>query len=85
MATNQQLSTIEYLATYQFCTVNELFTILSYAPQLRRLKLGNSVDIDTNIHIILPITLLHLTDISLLMSDVKFDKFEILIRKIDAK
>ncbi|CAF1077929.1 unnamed protein product [Rotaria sp. Silwood1] len=85
MANNRQLSTIEYFVTYQFCTFNELVTILSYTPQLRCLKLFNSIDIDTNIQTILPITLSNLTDISIPMNDVKFDEFEILIRKIDAK
>ncbi|CAF4840294.1 unnamed protein product, partial [Rotaria magnacalcarata] len=39
MATSQQLSTIEYLATYQYCAFNELLTILSYTPQICHLKL----------------------------------------------
>ncbi|CAF5123401.1 unnamed protein product, partial [Rotaria sp. Silwood1] len=43
------------------------------------------INIDTNIQTILPITLSNLTDISIPMSDVKFDEFEIFIRKIDAK
>ncbi|CAF3684731.1 unnamed protein product [Rotaria sp. Silwood1] len=85
MANNQQLSTIEYFVTYQFFTFNEFFTILSYIPQIRCLKLFNSIHIDTNIQTILPITLLNLTDISIPMNDVKFDEFEIFIRKIDAK
>jgi hypothetical protein len=81
MATNKQLSPIEYFSIYQ-STFNELWTILSYTPQLRRLNLLNSID--TNIQTILPITLSNLTDISVPMDSVRFDEFEILIRKINA-
>ncbi|CAF4048302.1 unnamed protein product [Rotaria magnacalcarata] len=84
MATSQQLSTIEYLATYQYCAFNELLTILSYTPQICHLKLGNSVGIHKDIQT-LPITLLNLTDISIPVDHVICDEFEILIRKIDAK
>ncbi|CAF5072019.1 unnamed protein product, partial [Rotaria sp. Silwood1] len=75
----------EYFITYQFCIFNELSTILSFIPQLRCLKLFNSIGIDTNIQTMLRITLSNLTDISIPMNDVKFDEFETLIRKIDAK
>ncbi|CAF1502734.1 unnamed protein product [Rotaria sordida] len=85
MAINQQLSTIEHLVTYQYCSVNELFIILSYIPQIRCLKIGNNLDIDTSIQTILPITLSNLVDISITMDDAKFDEFELFIRKIHAK
>jgi hypothetical protein len=82
---NKQLSTIEYLAMYHSCTFNELFTILAYTPQLRRLNLLDRIEIGTNIQTLLPITLSNLTDISMAMNHVKFDEFKILIRKINAK
>jgi hypothetical protein len=85
MSTNKQLSPIEYLLIVHSCTFDELFTILSYTPQLRRLNLLNSINIDTNIQTILPITLSNLTDISIPMDNVTFDEFEILIRKINVK
>jgi hypothetical protein len=85
MATNKQLSPIEYLLIFHSCTFDELFTILSYTPQLRRLNLVNSINIDTNVQTILPITLSNLTDISISMDNVTFDEFEILIRKINVK
>jgi len=85
MPTNKQLSTIEYLAIYHSCTFNELFTILPYTPQLRRLNLLDRIEIGTSIRTLLPITLSNLTDISMDMDHVKFDEFKILIRKINAK
>ncbi|CAF4485433.1 unnamed protein product [Rotaria sp. Silwood2] len=85
MVTNQRLSTIEYLAIDHCWTYNELISIMSYTPQLRRLYLFNAFDFHRNIQTILPITLSKLTDISIPMNYLKFYEFEIIIRKIDAK
>ncbi|CAF3077626.1 unnamed protein product [Rotaria sp. Silwood2] len=85
MVTNQRLSTIEYLVIDHCWTYNELFSIISYTPQLRRLHLFNAFDFHTNIQTILPITLSKLTDISIPTDYLKFNEFEIIIRKIDAK
>ena len=38
IATNEQFSTIEYLIIDHPCTFNELFSIISYTPQLHRLN-----------------------------------------------
>ncbi|CAF5083154.1 unnamed protein product, partial [Rotaria sp. Silwood1] len=85
MVTNQRLSTIEYLAIDHSWTYNELFSIMSYTPQLRHLHLFNAFDFHTNIQTILPITLSKLTDISIPINRLKFHEFEILVRKIDTK
>jgi hypothetical protein len=84
MATNEQQSPIEYFSIYHPCTLNELFTILSYTPQLRYLKLFYDIHIDTSIESISPITLSNLTDISIPMADVKFDEFKMFFGKINA-
>ncbi|CAF4773011.1 unnamed protein product, partial [Rotaria sp. Silwood2] len=42
-------------------------------------------EIDSNIRTILPITLSNLTDVSIHMHRVKFDEFEIFIRKVCSK
>ncbi|CAF4675745.1 unnamed protein product, partial [Rotaria sp. Silwood2] len=85
IVTNQRLSTIEYLSIDHSWTYNELFSIMSYTSQLRRLHLFNAYDFRTNIQSILPITLSKLTDISIPMNRLKFHEFEIIIRKIDVK
>jgi len=85
MSTNKQLSPIEYLRISHSCTFDELFTILSYTPQLRHLDLLNSIDIDRSIQTRLPNTLLNLTNILINIDNIKLDEFEILIRKMNVK
>ncbi|CAF1328554.1 unnamed protein product [Rotaria sordida] len=86
MATNnKQLSTIEHLIINHSCKFNELFAILSYTSQLRRLNFRDTDDDDTNIGIMLPITLLNFTHLSLRIYSTTFDNFEIFIRKIYSK
>ncbi|CAF1443219.1 unnamed protein product [Rotaria sordida] len=85
MAINNQRSTIEYLSIRHRCTLHELYTIISYTPQLRRLNLRHKLEIDSNIRTILPITLSNLTDFSIYIHHIKFDEFEIFIRKICSK
>ncbi|CAF1303628.1 unnamed protein product [Rotaria sordida] len=85
MAINNQQSTIEYLSIRHRCTLHELYTIISYTPQLRRLNLRHKLEIDSNIRTILPITLSNLTDFSIYIHHIKFDEFEIFIRKICSK
>ncbi|CAF2573922.1 unnamed protein product [Rotaria sp. Silwood2] len=85
MAINKQQSTIEYFSIHHRCTLNELYAIISYTPQLRRLNLCHKFEIDSNIRTILPITLSNLTNVSIHMHHEKFDEFEIFIRKICSK
>ncbi|CAF4586245.1 unnamed protein product, partial [Rotaria sp. Silwood2] len=49
-ATNKKSTTIEYLIIDHSCTLKELFIILSYTPELCRLKLSFLNQIDTTIH-----------------------------------
>ncbi|CAF4300658.1 unnamed protein product, partial [Rotaria sordida] len=73
MATNnKQLSTIEHLIINHSCKFNELFAILSYTSQLRRLNFRDTDDDDTNIGIMLPITLLNFTHLSLRIYSTNF-------------
>ncbi|CAF4258220.1 unnamed protein product [Rotaria sp. Silwood2] len=85
LAINKQQSTIEYLSIHHRCTLNEVHSIISYTSQLRRLDLCHKFEIDSNIRTILPIILSNLTDVSIHMHHVKFDEFEIFIRKVCSK
>ncbi|CAF2946029.1 unnamed protein product [Rotaria sp. Silwood2] len=82
MASNQKLNTLKYLTIDHHCTLNELYIIISYTPQLHRLNLLYDFEIDSNIKTILPIKLSNLTSISLHMNRVNFDEFEIFIKKL---
>ncbi len=83
MPPSQSVSTIEYLVISHSCTSQDLSTIIAYTPHLSRLSVTHELDINENFPIILPIS--NLTDLSLHLSSVSFDEFEILISKIDAK
>ncbi|CAF2902024.1 unnamed protein product, partial [Rotaria sp. Silwood2] len=85
LATNKQQSAIEYLSIHHRCTLNEVYSIISYTPKLRHLYLCHKLEIDSNIRTILPITLSNLTNLSIHIHHVKFDEFEIFIRKICSK
>ncbi|CAF0981059.1 unnamed protein product [Adineta steineri] len=84
MATNKQLSTIECLIIENHLTFNELFTIISYTPKLYRLHFHHTYKRDKSIKRMLPMTLSNLTYLSICIS-VKFNHFEIFIRKIHSK
>jgi hypothetical protein len=80
--TKKQFSPIEYLVIDHYCTFNELFNIVSYTPQLRRLNLTyafyeNPADIETISPMILS-NLSHLSSHGL----ITFDEFEMFINKI---
>ena len=81
MAANKQVSTIEYLVINHFCTSNELSLIISYTPQLRRLNFAHMSDNDSNIGIILPMTLSNLTHLSIYVHYVTFNEFEMFVPK----
>ena len=71
-------SPIEHLVIVHSITLNELYSLLSYVPQLRRFdahSLQNSLLTPTNLS---PRVLNHLTDISLTLS-IPFDRFAQLI------
>jgi hypothetical protein len=85
IAATNQISPIEHISIDHPFTFNELSTIISYAPQLRRLNLINESTIKSNSQIISPIILPNLTYISIFMYDLKFDKFENFVSQISSK
>ncbi|CAF2851047.1 unnamed protein product, partial [Rotaria sp. Silwood2] len=83
IATNeQQVSTIEYLIIDHPCAYNELYNIISYTPQLRRLKFLNLSESNISIEVIKPMTLSNLTHLSINNYQMTFDEFEIFIKKL---
>ncbi len=85
IATNKQLSSIEYLVLDHYCTFEELYTITSYTPQLRRLHFMHTDKIDLNIEIFVRVPLSNLTFISINEYPQKFDEFQIFISQIQWK
>ena len=63
-------------------TIKELCMIISYTPQLRRLNFTLGNDNNSNMGVISPLTLSNLTHLSMDLSFMKFDDFELLIAKI---
>jgi hypothetical protein len=82
MATNQQKSTIETLVIDHSCTFNELASLTSYTPQLRRLRLCYITGTDSNIRTITPMILSNLSCISINPYQKTFDELETIITKI---
>jgi hypothetical protein len=85
MATNKQLTAIKYLIIQHSLIFSELSTIISYTPELYRLDFRHTYDSDATIGNILPITLSNLTYLSMDLSILNFDEFEMFIRKIYSK
>jgi hypothetical protein len=83
MPDSQRVSTIEYLVIDHPCTSQDLSIIISYTPYLHRLSVPNALNIQENFPIILSLS--NLTDLSVYLSSVLFDEFEILISKIHPK
>jgi hypothetical protein len=83
MPPSPPVSTIEYLVIDHPCTSQDLSTIISYTPHLSRLRVCYALYIEENFPIILPLS--NLTDLSIDLSSISFDEFEILISKIHAK
>ncbi|CAF4257348.1 unnamed protein product [Adineta steineri] len=79
--TDQQKTSIEYFIMSQRSSMKDLFTLLSYTPNVRYLKFLNLIDID-NLNTIEPIKLMNLTKLSMEISEMTFDEFEILIKKM---
>ncbi|CAF4876425.1 unnamed protein product, partial [Rotaria sp. Silwood1] len=82
IATREQHSTIETLALYEHYTLNEILTLTSYTPKLRRLIIPNGTDRDMNIQTLLPIRLSNLTYLRTRLYSLNFHEFEIVIKKI---
>jgi hypothetical protein len=82
MAMNNQFSPIEYLVIDHYCSLNELSSLISYTPQLRRLTLHKTTTNDSNITILSSITLANLKSIYLDLCQTTFNELEIFITKI---
>jgi hypothetical protein len=77
IATNEQVTSIEYLLIDHFCAFNELSAILSYTPKLRHLKFTHDLNGDPKIGIISSITLSNLVYLSIRIYNLTFGTFEI--------
>ena len=80
IATNEQFNTIEHLVIDYSCTFDELFSIICYTPQLRHLNFLHTDESDSSIK-----TISNLTHLSISMSYIAFNEFEMFIRKIYSK
>jgi hypothetical protein len=82
---NEQFSPIEYLNIEHDCTVNELMSLLSYTPRIRRLTceqlFSSSEYHESKLFIELP----NLTHISIRMCNLLFDQFTRFIEKISSQ
>jgi hypothetical protein len=85
MPPSQRSSTIEYLVIDHPCNSQDLSNIIAYTRHLYRLSVIHTLDIKENFPIIIPMAILNLTDLSIHLSSVSFDKLERLISRIDAK
>ncbi len=83
MAANQQISSIEYFIIDHNCVFNDILILLSYTPQIRRLKFFNTNYIDQSLNNFWKIKLINLTHICLEMCYVEFYCLEMFITKID--
>ncbi|CAF5059390.1 unnamed protein product [Rotaria sp. Silwood1] len=85
IATNKQVNAIKYLFIDHPCAFNELFTIISYTPEICHLyfihKKGSTLKFEN----IFPITLSNLTHLSIYGDEITFDEFQIFITKIYSK
>ncbi|CAF1241103.1 unnamed protein product [Adineta steineri] len=85
MATNKQLSTIEYLVIDHICTLNEFITILSYTPRLSHLICKQIVKSNQIMKQQIPIKLIHLIHMCIRYCYLRFDEIEDLIKKIGSQ
>ncbi|CAF0930419.1 unnamed protein product [Adineta steineri] len=79
IATNEQLSTIEYFIINHHCAFDTLCTLISYTPQLCHLSLDDLSDCDSDNEIIFSVTLPNLTYLSIGSCNVTFENLEALI------
>jgi hypothetical protein len=82
MAIENELSTIKYLDMVHSCVFNEVAHIVSYTPELRRLKFIYKDDFYPDIGITLPIILPNLTYLSICANQSYFNEFEIFIKRM---
>lgn len=82
LAIPNEFTNVKYLVIDHRCTLNELMSILSYTPQLRRFSCQNLYRTYSNVKKLAPIKLPNLRYIVLVKCDLTFDEFEMFIRTI---
>jgi hypothetical protein len=82
IATNEQFSTIEYLAINHCCTLDELIAIISYTPRLCRLSCVRVKESNENIAKESLNMIFNLAHISIDGCFAEFDELEMFITKI---
>ncbi|CAF1384257.1 unnamed protein product [Adineta steineri] len=85
MPNNNQISPIEYLKIAHSYTFDELNTLISYTPNLRRLNLSHANIDDSDIEDMLPMNLNNLIHLSIFTNSLNFDEFELFIEKMNSK
>ncbi|CAF1219529.1 unnamed protein product [Adineta steineri] len=83
--THKQFSTIEYMVMRHCCTFEQLSSIISYTPQLRRLDFSDTYNIALSYETILPLPLPNLTYLRIRIHHLLFDAFETFIRGMNSK
>ncbi|CAF1218903.1 unnamed protein product [Rotaria sordida] len=88
ITTNKQFNSIKCLYIHHACSFQEVFAIISYTPQLCRLKLSYTSDDEDDepiIENVLPISLLNLVHFSIDRYEMRFDRFQWFIKNIFCK
>ena len=82
---NHQLINLTHLIIDHPCSFNELFSIVSYTSQLTRLSFIHKRNDNFEIDISSPIILTNLTHLSIYGDNLRFNQFQMFIRKIHGK
>jgi hypothetical protein len=83
--TNQQFSPVKYLIIDHRCTFEQLAVLLSYTPELCYLYFDQEPVRNSNLEAILSITLSNLRYLSMVITYLDYDEFEILMKRISSK
>jgi hypothetical protein len=76
IATDEQISPIEYLCVYHHCPLNDLIDILSYTPQLSHLYCFYVTESEGDIESNVLMKLINLVHLTISIHDFVFDEFE---------
>ncbi|CAF2030643.1 unnamed protein product [Rotaria magnacalcarata] len=82
---NQPMTSIKQLIIDHPCNLHGLYDILPFTPKLRRLQCENLFPTYGNISKEIPLNIFNLTYCSISLCYLKFDEFEIFIKKISAQ
>ncbi|CAF1317676.1 unnamed protein product [Adineta ricciae] len=83
--TAPQFTSIEYLNMDHPCCAKDLFTVLSYTPKVRHLKLWNPITKDVDLKAIEAMRLANLRTVSIEIYQMSYDEFEIFIKKLPSR